>query len=105
MCIRDSGKVVLFGGFAEQWPNVETPGDTWEWDGAQWDMKSETAAPQARMWPAMTYDVLRRQVVLFGGFTADPYITAPTVMWTWDGERWVDAAARVRPPARSHQAM
>ncbi|HEX7837549.1 MAG TPA: kelch repeat-containing protein [Kofleriaceae bacterium] len=99
------GKVVSFGGFGEQGFNVVTPGDTWEWDGAQWEMKVETAAPQARFWPAMTYDIVRQRVVLFGGSSNGPDIADSSTTWTWDGGHWIDEATRGRPPARSHHAM
>jgi hypothetical protein len=58
-------RVVMFGGF--QGPNLPRLGDTWEWDGTSWMPVSPSIAPLARSGHRMTWDPVRRHIVLFGG--------------------------------------
>src|SRR6185312_10445102 len=70
------GVTVLFGGFVcqssaacvRQNPgNEQIYGDTWEWDGTSWTQKLPLVSPDARYDHTMTYDPVRRRVVLFAG--------------------------------------
>ena len=56
------GRVVLFGGGTQF---GASHGDTWEWDGNDWLLRS-TSGPSARCWHSMAYDIARQRVVLFG---------------------------------------
>ncbi|HEX5051943.1 MAG TPA: hypothetical protein VFZ65_09240 [Planctomycetota bacterium] len=87
------GVVVLFGGFLENYnlPNPIVPlGDTWEWDGTDWNQRVPTGSPSPRWGHAMAYDSLRGRTVLFGGTDATNPWLADT--WEWDGNHW-----RLRP--------
>lgn len=59
------GRTVLFGG-AIGTINGEY-NDTWEWDGTDWRQRSTATTPSVRRGLALTYDVFREQIVLFGG--------------------------------------
>ena len=60
------GLVVLFGG--EDFAEEGTPlGDTWYYDNTTWSQATTQASPSARIGPAMAYDALNAQTVLFGG--------------------------------------
>jgi hypothetical protein len=73
------GAVVLYGG---QLSGGSTPGDTWEWDGAEWrqvvplDPEGDGNPPT---WDgaAMAYDPIRGGVVLL-----------TTNLWLWNGQSW-----------------
>lgn len=59
------GVTVLFGGFAAG--GYGQLGDTWEWDGASWTLRSQSG-PTPRESHAMVYDGARARVLLlFGG--------------------------------------
>jgi len=94
------GKVVLFGGNVAEGQltlekvTVGRRGDTWEWDGGQWQQIS-SRGPSARDHHAMTFDGARKETILFGGF--DGGYLADT--WAWNGRRWRQVAA-AGPPAR-----
>lgn len=93
-------RVVLFGG----WFSFPTPfGDTWEWDGSTWSLKSPAASPAPRSGHHMAYDATRQRVVLFGGSFPDAGISAET--WEWDGTTWTKRAPALSPPARVFGAM
>jgi len=79
-------KVVLFGGrqAGEKW----ILGDTWEFDGNQWNELS-SEGPVPRSGAVMVYDYELQQVVLFGG---NPIIANEKgyngPMWAFDGKKW-----------------
>lgn len=71
---------VLFGGLDD---NDTSLGDTWEWNGSEWDLVS-TNGPAPRSGHRMAYDNVRRVTVLFGG--GDDTYLGDT--WEWDGAAW-----------------
>jgi hypothetical protein len=95
---------VLFGGADAS----EVRGDTWEWDGNKWTQVS-VAGPGPRTFPAMTYDSLRRRVVLFGGnrvlfgrnLEENKFLDDT---WEWDGQRWTQIEVP-GPPPRAEAVM
>jgi len=72
------GVTVLFGGIGGNYK-----GDTWEWDGTEWSLRS-TTGPTRRYRHAMAYDSVRGVTVLFGGF--DGSYKGDT--WEWNGTDW-----------------
>ncbi len=83
---------LLFGGY-----DGSDRGDTWAWDGAEWNLLS-TRGPTPRRGHAMTFDTLRRTTFLFGGSGgADQGDT-----WGWDGS-WYPVLTS--PTARFDHAM
>jgi hypothetical protein len=74
-------RLVLFGGYSVVAGKRTRFGDTWEWDGKLWQQVN-TNGPSPRNGAAMTYDSVRRRVLLFGG-------NGPSgETWTWDGKVW-----------------
>ncbi len=90
-------RVVLFGGYRTGGGERVRLGDTWEWDGSRWELRS-TEGPTPRNGAALAYDARRRRVVLFGGSGA------PEETWEWDGRSWerIDPA---RAEGRFNSAM
>lgn len=100
---EDRKRTVLFGGKRADVPT----GDTWEWDGALWTLRSQIG-PSARVFAKAAYDAVRKRVVLFGGETTSGAPLGDT--WEWDGAAWKSACtgscAATSPPARSrHSAV
>jgi hypothetical protein len=79
------GVTVLFGGFGLN-PNRRFD-DHWEWDGVVWRQPEiGTERPSARNGAGMAYDSVRRELVLFGGFTTNNELLGDT--WLFNGGRW-----------------
>ncbi|MBK9383718.1 MAG: hypothetical protein IPN34_02675 [Planctomycetes bacterium] len=96
------GRVVMFGGQDELQGALF--GDTWEWDGSTWILRSPTPAPAARYSHAMAYDASRGRVVLFGGHsTGTSNFFGDT--WEWDGTSWQQLHPPSSPSARHWHAM
>jgi hypothetical protein len=79
---RDRRMVVLFGGYNDIGGERVRLGDTWEWDGAAWILRTRSG-PVPRSGVAMAYDERLHRTVLFGGSGGPRSDT-----WTWDGIRW-----------------
>ncbi len=87
-------RTVLFGGY---WQGPPGPGpapaakqtfaETWEYDGTTWTQKHPAESPDARSGHAMTWDPVRKRVVLFGGTTHAGTVATPA-LWEWDGSTW-----------------
>ncbi|HKQ50488.1 MAG TPA: kelch repeat-containing protein [Phycisphaerae bacterium] len=100
----DTGRrvTVLFGGFYFG-ENFSEPllGDTWEWNGSTWSLRT-TSGPPSRRYAAMAYDTARGVTVLFGGEKSSGSDLNDT--WEWDGNSW-SIRTIVQPPARRHHAV
>ena len=87
-------RVVLFGGALSNPADIGAGplhfNDTWEWDGNEWiQILSTGARPDPRSNHAMTYDPVRKRVVLVGGTFYDGNLPSPFLdTWTWDGTKW-----------------
>ncbi|MBE2220721.1 MAG: hypothetical protein IAF02_04230 [Anaerolineae bacterium] len=85
----DRQRAVLFGGGSEflgdSWYDWEPLGDTWEWDGREWQEFAPQLSPPPRFSPAMAYDPQRKVTVLYGGITAQGALNDT---WEWDGQQW-----------------
>jgi len=83
-------RLVLFGGYSVVAGKRTRFGDTWEWDGRIW-LQVSTSGPSPRNGATMTYDPIRRRVLLFGG-------NGPSgETWTWDGKSWREVKPAVTP--------
>ena len=91
------GHLVMFGGFL----GSTEFGDTWEWDGAQWQQVA-TSGPAPRHGAAMVYDARAEKVILFGGNGAQALGFGDT--WEWNGTQWTQVAS-TGPSARILPAM
>ncbi len=82
------GRMILFGGLAQQ-GGIGVPLDkTWEWDGTSWMRRTPVNAPPARSGHALAYDTARQRIVLFGGTDASGAVLTDT--WEWDGVSWLE---------------
>ena len=87
------GVTVAFGGLG---PNA-TYGDTWTWDQTTWTKLDPPASPPGRYDAGMTYDSVRKRVVLFGGFNNANLPVNDT--WEWDGVTWTEMHPTTVPAA------
>src|SRR5690606_33781315 len=95
-------RCVLFGGAL--WGTPNSRADTWEWDGTQWlQVTPVSGGPPARRDHAMTYDSVRRRVLLFGG--SDAGSTLFDDLWSWDGSVWTRLPSTNRPTPRQEHAF
>ena len=78
-------KIVMYGG-----QNGSTfYDDTWEWDGADWTLKSPENSPGQLAGHEMVYDEEHQVVVLFGGIrNGGVSVEASNETWEWDGTDW-----------------
>jgi hypothetical protein len=91
----DRKRIVLFSG-STQYGTYEF-GDTWEWDGNDWQKMTPTNSPGRLERHAMVYDPVQKKVVLFGGVDPD-FISNET--WEWDGTSWAQRMPTLSPTAR-----
>lgn len=103
----DRQRTVLVAGTNDlSYPHSSPYGDTWEWDGTQWQ-RVANSGPAPRTGHTLAYDPVRRRIVLFGGiqhFWANP----PTVYadtWEWDGSAWRQVPVTRSPPPRDGHAV
>ncbi len=92
---------VMFGGSSAVPPGVLLRfGDTWEWDGKIWSLRS-TTGPEPRARHALAYDSAREVTVLFGGTREARFLNDT---WEWDGLSWTQRNVP-GPPSRAVHAM
>jgi hypothetical protein len=96
------GRTVLFGGLERQEVSEEAIGDTWEWDGATWQLVSSTG-PAPRFGHSMAYDENRGVTVLYGGTLANNGWATDT--WEWDGQSWEQKEIISGILGRTHASM
>lgn len=93
-----TGNVLLFGGLRVD--TVQVPGtngqpsttkdvqvyadDFWEWDGTNWKQVTYPRVPYARENGGMAWDPSMQQMVIFGGYAAQQYLSDT---WTLNGDK------------------
>jgi cysteine-rich repeat protein len=95
------GQLVVFAVLHD--PFFQRFTETWTWDGARWDKRVAGSGPELRTRAAMAYDVVHRQLLLFGG----QHYMSPNGFgdtWVWSGVDWQRPEATA-PPPRTHHAM
>ncbi len=85
--------VVLFGGVGE-----DVYGDTWQWNGAGWQLAKTLTAPSPRSTVAAAFDDDHNLLVVYGG--RGPSDTWLDDTWTWDGTSWTMATVAQHPVIR-----
>lgn len=93
------GEVVLFGG--GNFSTGQYFADTWVWNGEDWELRSPSVSPPARVEHVMAYDALRQETVLFGGSGGYPFADS----WVWNGTTWTQRFPAISPTARALAAM
>ncbi|HEV2718960.1 MAG TPA: kelch repeat-containing protein [Thermoanaerobaculia bacterium] len=97
----DSGTVFFTGGAC---PGVTSIEDNEEWDGNQWNPKTVAVNTGRVFGPAMTFDDLRQQTLLFGGVLATGTVPR-NQLWIYSGD-WVQGYdPNYTPPARELMAF
>ncbi|MFH1109499.1 MAG: kelch repeat-containing protein [Planctomycetota bacterium] len=99
------GVTVLFGGIAAIAPGIV--GDTWEWDGTNWAVRTPATSPSARYGHAMVFDSARGKIVLFGGSSVMPGGSGSPLgdTWEWNGTNWTQRAPATVPSVRYLHVM
>jgi len=100
----DKQIVMLFGGADES----QVLGDLWAWDGEKWFCLSNKG-PSPRTFPALSYDITRKQLVLFGGNkvlfgTGEEKNNFLNDMWIWNNNSWHEIHTPT-PSARAEASM
>jgi hypothetical protein len=105
----DAKHVLMFGG---EGPSNACPNETecelnetWTWSG-HWSRYDPTNAPPPRTAAAAGYDPARKQVILFGGWSAvgtpsavaNNPIEVLTDTWAWEGTQWTRLVPLHSPP-------
>ena len=95
------GETVMFGGIRD----LFVMQDTWVWTGYNWVNKQIAPAnsPPMRFTHSLAFDLVRGQVVLFGGSNLSTPSLGDT--WVWNGSSWTAKAPAASPPARSMLCM
>jgi len=97
------GNMVLFGGCQYRFNNdLFSLGDTWVWNGTNWNQAFPATSPVARYGYGMAYDAAHSQIVMFGGVNSSGFL-ADT--WVWDGANWTQKFPANSPPARYYLSM
>ena len=97
----DQGKIVLFGG--RDSTGSQSMSDMWEWNGNNWKETTIKDGPEARDHFAMTYDQVRKRIVLHGGYDVKRNFDFADT-WEWDGQTWIQQATS-GPPMRGAHVM
>ena len=82
-------KTILFGGADSE----KVLNDTWEFNGEKWFLISTNNSPPPRTFPSMTYDSVRKKILLFGGNRVlfgkdDNDYEFFNDFWEFDGKTW-----------------
>ena len=86
---------LVYGGRIGPYPPSNVMDDTWLWDGVTWTKQTLASSPPARSYSAITFDPLRSESVLFGGWPANTPDT-----WVWDGTQWLQRTPATSPSGR-----
>jgi hypothetical protein len=70
---------------------------------ANWTLLKPTASPTPRFGHAMTFDIIRNRVVMFGGWDSTSRSLADT--WEYDGKTWTKMAPTASPPGRDGHVL
>jgi hypothetical protein len=94
-------KIILFGGSYYS-TSYTFYGDTWSLDTAknEWTKLTTNGSPSARFNHAMVYDSDRREIVLFGGFSASDRI-GDTWIYNIADNKWTNVSPQTGPSRRS----
>jgi hypothetical protein len=99
----DRGEVLLFGGILAEPQGVSN--QAWSWNGTTGTWTNRTPTPLPSSWPPalfhhrMTWDPVRRRILMFGG--RDYESSANADLWEWSGAAgtWTKLTPAQLPPA------
>lgn len=104
--VYDLGRnqVVLFGGFSRAAGAANA--ETWLFDGTAWTQATPATVPPARDTHAMSYDLARGVVVMFGGVDSGNFpASINNETWEWNGTDWTQRTPTASPGPRFSMAM
>lgn len=84
MMAWDGAQIILFGGRAGTFASGTRFGDTWAWNGSDWQQLAPAHAPNARELSCIAE--APGGALLFGGYTDAVNLSNET--WFWDGADW-----------------
>lgn len=97
-------QIVLFGGTGLGGPiGTLDLGDTWLWNGSDWQNPTPANSPPARFNGRLAFDTLHQEVVLYSG-RSQTGINYSDV-WTWDGTNWTQRTPAHAFPGRTLSPM
>lgn len=76
-------------------------GQTWTWDGVDWQQRQPAHNPPSRMLHRVVYESLTGKTILFGGYTNTPLNDT----WAWDGTDWTQQISAGPPSPRHSYGM
>ena len=99
-------RAFLFGGRSEGLFGMRYFNDLWVFDPLTQDWMPITPArrPPGRLSPAMVYDPVRQQIILFGGYDGHERL-ADTWTYKISENQWEEITPAISPPARSDTGM
>lgn len=95
------GAIMLFGGSTVDRQYGESSGETWLWDGKDWQ-KQDIDQPAGIFNPAMTYDPDRNETICFGGWNGEKRINQTSL---FVDDAWHQLLRDISPSPRNHSAL
>jgi hypothetical protein len=86
-------RTVLFGGYDADTNTLL--GDTWEYDGLDWQEITPIASPSPRFRAASCFDTTRKRIVIYGGYGDDALLTET---WEYAGSNWLQVSVGAGSP-------
>ncbi|MGA8276160.1 MAG: hypothetical protein WB852_07710 [Thermoplasmata archaeon] len=102
------GGVVVFGGCTsgQYWNySCAVENQTWTFSNGNWTQLFPAVSPPARVQPAMAYDPVTGDVLLFGGGTGAPSYLSFNDTWEFNGTSWSQVNTAVNPGASDFGAV
>ncbi|GAA4277934.1 hypothetical protein JJQ60_20780 [Aquimarina mytili] len=93
--------VILFGGSTIDKQYGESKGETWKWNGAQWN-KLEIKQPHGIFNSNMVYDKELKKLIRFGGWNGESRVNET---WSLDNNTWNILKIDHKPTSRNHSNM
>jgi hypothetical protein len=98
------GRIVMHGGNSTSLLGPPIAGDTWEFDGVDWQRIYPPTNPGPVFAHGMAYDAQRQVVVLYGGRRAG-FLAYSDETWEYDGTDWTRIVTTNSPEGREGCAM
>ncbi len=99
----NTNNLILFGGQLRLNDANAMNAETWLWNGTTWTQRTPAQSPPPRALGTLSYDSMRRRVVLFGGVGNGENALDDT--WEWDGSTWTLRTFDNAPGAREGHGM
>lgn len=101
--IYDSGnkRTILFGGSTSDKQYGKYKGETWSWNGTQWN-RLEIEQPRGVFNATMIYNEHKKQLFRFGGWNGNTRINDT---WIFSDNTWKQLKTTIQPTSRNHSSM